>query len=135
MLAWLKVHAWWLAICSILFSVAVGLVGLGLLMRLPEDYFLRDPDDAPGPAVRHPGRVVLVILKNVLGGAIVILGAAMSLPLVPGPGVVMIILGLSLMNFPGKRKLELRLLKIPLALEAVNWTRRRRGRAPFQLPS
>jgi hypothetical protein len=133
MLAWLKIHAWWLTICSILVSLAIGAAGLWLLVRLPEDHFLNSPEDSPRGY--PPVRFALIILKNILGAAIVILGAIMSLPLIPGPGIVMIILGLSLMNFPGKRKLELKLLKAPLALDAINWLRRRRGRAPFRLPS
>ncbi len=134
MLAWLRIHGWWLAILSSILSIAVGAIGLWLLVRLPEDHFLRSGED-PAPPGRHPAlHLALMILKNLIGGMIVLLGALMSLPLVPGPGIVMLILGLSLMSFPGKRKLELKLLKIPLALDAVNWLRRRNGRAPFRLP-
>ena len=42
-----------------------------------------------------------LILKNLLGVLLVILGGIMTLPGVPGPGILTILLGVMLLNFPG----------------------------------
>jgi hypothetical protein len=134
MLGWLKINAWWLAIVSVgLGFVAVG-VGVAILMTLPEDYFLREEEESAITKPRRGIHTALFALKNLVGGCIVVLGAIMALPLVPGPGVIMLIIGLSLMSFPGKRKLELRVLRAPLALGAINWLRLKGGWPALRLP-
>jgi len=65
----------------------------------------------------------------------VIVGAIMSLPLVPGPGVVTILIGLSLMSFPGKRKLEMRILRAGPVLSGINWMRAKAGRPELRMPA
>jgi hypothetical protein len=75
-------------------------------------------------------RVTVRILKNALGWFMVPLGIFMALPLVPGPGLVFILIGISLLDFPGKRHLEERLLAYPPVLHAVNRMRQRFGRSP-----
>jgi hypothetical protein len=134
MLAWLKMYAWWLAIISAALGIAAVAVGLAILMTLPEDHFLRNEEASPSTKPRRAIHIALLVLKNIVGGCIVVLGAIMALPLVPGPGVIMLIIGLSLMSFPGKRKLELRILRAPLALGAINWLRSKGGRPALRLP-
>ncbi len=135
MLDWLSEHAWWLAILSGVLGVASALAGFAILVKLPEDYFLRVEESAPAVRSRSPIRVGLLILKNILGIGIILVGGMLSLPLVPGPGLILVIIGLSLTNFPGKRRLELKILRAPLALGAVNWLRSKAGRSPLRLPS
>jgi hypothetical protein len=55
----------------------------------------------------------------------------MALPLVPGPGLVFILIGLSLLDFPGKRSLERRLLAVPTVLRFLNEVRQRFRRPPL----
>jgi hypothetical protein len=109
------------------------LFGVAVVLWLPSDYFVRSP---PTP---HQGgfwqrhavvRVSVRILKNALGWFMVPLGIFMALPLVPGPGLVFILIGISLLDFPGKRHLEERLLAYPPVLHAVNRMRQRFGRSP-----
>ena len=44
------------------------------------------------------------------------------------------LVGLMLMNFPGKYRLERWLVTRPGAMPALNWLRERRGQPPFELP-
>jgi len=134
MLDWLKMHAWGLAILSAALAIATAAAGFAILMTLPEDHFLRNEEETPSAKPRRAIHVILLVLKNFLGACIVVVGAIMSLPLVPGPGLVMLIIGLSLMSFPGKRKLELTILRAPLALGAINWLRSKGGRPSLRLP-
>jgi len=51
---------------------------------------------------------------------LVVLGIIMALPGVPGPGILTIVLGVMLLNFPGKRRLERWLIRRPMVLSAMN---------------
>lgn len=102
-----------------------------ILVRLPRDYFHSSHarefwTDKPA-AVRWAG----LVGKNLAGLVLVVLGVIMSLPGVPGQGLVTILLGLVLMDIPGKRPFEARLLKIPIVLEGVNALRAQFGREPM----
>ncbi len=106
------------------------LFGVAIALLLPADYFVRE---RAAPA-RHPViHLIARITKNLVGWAMIPLGVLMALPLVPGPGLVFILIGVSLADFPGKRRLEERLLGYPPVLQAVNRMRRRFGRAPVQI--
>jgi hypothetical protein len=108
---------------TFLFGVAIALV-------LPADYFVRSfVVHATHPAVDLIERII----KNMVGWVMIPLGIFMALPLVPGPGLVFILIGVSLADFPGKRRLEERLLGYPPVLQAVNRMRQRFGRAPVQV--
>jgi hypothetical protein len=51
----------------------------------------------------------------------------------PGQGVLTILAGITLLNYPGKRRLELWLVRRPAIHRAIDWIRRRAGRAPLEL--
>src|SRR5690348_10146534 len=101
---WLHEHAWWMTAVSVAIFLLSMFVGGWAIVRMPIDYFRR-PERGPSFAKpRSALRVALIVLKNLLGGVLVVLGVILSLPLIPGPGVVTILVGLSLMDFPGKRR-------------------------------
>ncbi|HYG08570.1 MAG TPA: hypothetical protein VD835_01220, partial [Pyrinomonadaceae bacterium] len=64
---------------------------------------------------------------------LVLFGVLMSLPGVPGQGVLTILMGVMLLDFPGKRRLELKLVSRPNVLRAINRIRQRFDRPPLQL--
>ncbi len=102
-----------------------------MLVRLPEDYFLES---------RRPlresrfliVRLIIMAFKNILGLGFVFLG--ILLLFVPGQGLLTIIVGLTIMNYPGKFKLERWLAMRPRVLPALNWLRQRYGYPPLQDP-
>jgi len=100
-----------------------------VLVRLPEDYFdVRVPRTwmiGHHPALRLVGR----ILKNIAG--IVFLLAGISMLVLPGQGVLTILIGLSLVDFPGKQRLEARIIGHPRVLRTVNSLREKFGKPPF----
>ena len=69
-------------------------------------------------------------VKNLVGLLVLPLGVLMALPLVPGPGLVFILIGLSLLDFPGTRSLERRLLAVPAVGRFLNEVRHRFNRPP-----
>jgi hypothetical protein len=68
-----------------------------------------------------------------LGAFLVLLGIVLSLPGVPGQGVLTILLGVMLLDFPGKRGLELKLVSRPKVLNTINRIRHRFDRPPLLL--
>jgi hypothetical protein len=81
----------------------------------------------------HPVvRGVLLAFKNLLGVVLVLAGAAMLVG--PGQGVLTIFIGVMLLDFPGRRRLELALLSRPAVIAGINRVRARFGRPPMQLP-
>jgi hypothetical protein len=116
-------------IAVLAFLVTTG-AAVAVVVSLPADHFSRPPGQ--GRARRHPVlHWTWIVLKNILGLLIVPLGVLMALPLVPGPGLVFILVGLSLLDFPGKRRLERRLLAVPSVLRFLNRMRDRFGRPPL----
>jgi hypothetical protein len=122
-------------IATVLIGLVVTVVMTGLAIAavvwMPADHFSRPPgqDDL---GRRHPiARWTVKILKNALGLLIVPLGVLMALPGVPGPGLVFILVGLSLLDFPGKRRLERRLLAVPAVLRFLNRVRAHYRRPPL----
>ena len=80
---------------------------------------------------RHPlARVSMRVVKNLLG--MVLLFAGIAMMVLPGQGIITVLVALTLLDFPGKRRLELRIIRQPQVLRAVNWvrTRARRHHSP-----
>jgi hypothetical protein len=103
-----------------------------VLVSLPADYFgERAPAAAwpRSPLVRAAWRAG----KNLLGLVLVALGVVLSVPGVPGQGLLTILIGIILLDFPGKRALERRLVARPAVLGAINRLRARFGRPPMEL--
>ena len=103
-----------------------------VLVRLPKDYFV----DAKSRTLHtlHPAaRIVLTILKNLLGLMLVMGGIILSIPGVPGQGFLTIFLGIMLLDFPGKYPLERAILRRPAILGAINRIRARFQREPLDV--
>jgi hypothetical protein len=64
---------------------------------------------------------------------LVALGLVLSIPGIPGQGFLTILIGLTLVDFPGKRKLEIRIMRNHTVRAGANAIRRRFGKAPFEL--
>ena len=129
-------NGWHLAALSVGLAVsmaAVSVVVVGyVLARLPADYFVNP--DAQRPIDRHPVLKVLAILvRNAIGYFLIALGAVLSLPGVPGQGLLTILMGVMLIDFPGKHRFQRWLVTRRVILGAVNRLRARAGQPPFQL--
>ena len=71
-------------------------------------------------------------MKNVLG--LILLAAGLAMMVLPGQGIITILIALTLLNFPGRRKLELRIIRQRHVRNAVDWIRRRAGSPPLVIP-
>jgi len=108
-------------------SIVTVLIMAGMLAALPATYFRDDGRPRPRPRVGAAG-VIARVLRNALGLVLILLGLLLSLPAVPGQGVLTMLVGLMLVDFPSKRRFELKLVARPGVLEAMNrfrgWLRR-----------
>src|SRR2546426_759721 len=101
------------------------LVSALIVLRLPADYFSRSVS-GPLRNEQHPIlRWTIRIVKNVVGVVIAVVGIVLTLPGVPGPGILTILLGLMMMDFPGKRRFErwlitrIAALQVPLDIKQI----------------
>ncbi len=104
-----------------------------VLCRLPVDHLRRETATAFEGRPRWQ-RVLLKIAKNMIGLFVVVLGVALSLPGVPGQGLLTILVGVMLLDLPGKQRFERRLMTKPSVFTAINAIRARFGRAPLLPP-
>jgi len=129
-----KLVGFGIALSVLTFFGSIAIVS-ALIVRMPADYFDHrkpPPDSWRG---RHPAiRVLGIILKNLVGVVVVAVGIVLILPGVPGQGVLTILIGLTLLNFPGKRTLEVRFVRLRPVLTAINWIRAKNHRPPLDLP-
>ena len=79
-------------------------------------------------------RMLWHIAKNALGVVVVLLGIVLSLPLVPGQGLLTILMGLMLLDFPGKRRMEIWMIRRKGIAKGIAWIRRKAGRQPLIIP-
>ena len=80
--------------------------GSTFVLRLPADA-LRRPNPLDAWGKQHPIlRVLVIIGRNAVGIPLLLVGIALSVPLVPGQGILTILLALLIMEFPGKWHLE-----------------------------
>ncbi len=123
----------WLAGISLATFVVSALALPWLLTRLPEDYFDETAQAAHPPWPRQ--RVLYWawrLLKNLLG--VVLLLAGFVLLVTPGQGILTILAGLWLVDLPGKRRWERRLIGRPKVLASINWIRQKSGKRPLRVP-
>ena len=102
-----------------------------LIISLPPDYFKTEKRTR---RIKNPVlRICLSALKNLFGGLLIVMGLLLSLPGVPGQGILTILAGLIVSDFPGKRRLERRIIRIPAVFSAANAIRYRFKRPPLVL--
>jgi hypothetical protein len=123
----------WIVGASI-FMFVVSLVALPiLLITMPADYFVQQGPRFGWLSGRHPTiRWSILAVKNLLGLLLVACGTVMLVT--PGQGILAILIGICLMDFPGKRRLEKALLRRRGILTALNTIRAKAGKLPLEQP-
>lgn len=100
-----------------------------LVIRIPEDYFVAEKKPA---SHRGPLRWTVWLLRNLLAFVLVLCGLLMLV--LPGQGMLTILLGIACSTFPGKYRLERRIVGRPRILRALNWIREKYNKAPLLAP-
>ena len=124
-LQWLMAHQYllgWIGVISFL-VFSLSLLSLPwLVAMIPEDYFLSQKRKRTILENEGFGTwFVIFILKNSIGLLLVTGGVLMLF--LPGQGVLTIIAGLIMTDYPGKFELERRIVSNKKILEKLNWLR------------
>ncbi len=108
------------------FVATTGLT-IWFVVKLPANYFVQNGrrGSENRASISGLGRF---LLRNLLAVALVGLGIILSLPGVPGQGFLTILLGIMVSDFPGKERLERKIVSYPKVLEALNRLRERFGK-------
>lgn len=121
MLEWLQEHPGLLVSAGL--SVVLGIVGIlvlpGVVARLPKNFFTRED--------RKPS-----LWLNIAGWALIVAGIVMMI--LPGPGAVVLLTGIVLADFPGKRRLLRWFLSFGTVFDGLNRIRAKRGKVPLERP-
>ena len=116
----------WLAATILSVALFVGtLIAIPILcVRLPSDYFVRPT--TPKPRWKS-------VLRTVVASVVILMGLLMLV--LPGQGILTLLIGISLLDFPAKRAWQNRLLQRPAVLRTMNRLRSRAGKPPLQTDS
>ena len=115
-------------------EIAAAVVSLGMflgslvavplfLVKIPDDYFTRPRAPSPFP---------LRVLRITIGVGLIIVGIIMLL--LPGQGVLTILVGLGILEAPLKDRIIARILRNPTVHVAVDKLRRKAGKGSLLIP-
>lgn len=117
-----------------LISLTVSFTAIAIVMvKIPENYFSSHYERDFLPDSPWLVRWGAVIVKNVLGVFLILLGIVLSLPGVPGQGILTILLGLIMIDIPGKRPFEAKIIERPAVRDAINKLREKYNKPPLVL--
>ena len=121
------------AAASVIMFIASVLSLPYLVSLIPTDYFQYAEAYRRYHDFKHPLlRLLILLAKNIAGWTLIVLG--IILLLLPGQGLITMALGLLLIDFPGKRTVECKLVSNDKILSAINWLRAKRGKEPLLAP-
>jgi len=100
-----------------------------VIYKLDKDFFIHLHEHKKKED-EHP---VIFILLRVLrySAGIILLSAGILMLFLPGQGILTILFGISLLDFPAKRTVTIRLLSCQSVQSSLNWIRKKGNRTPF----
>ncbi len=120
----------WLTVVSGIGFIASILLIPWIVTKIPEDYFTHQKrqkllwGDQPKIV-----RLIFIFLKNIIGVLLIIGGIALLF--LPGQGIVTILIGLLIMDFPYKYRFEIWIIKHPFVLKSINRLRAKAKQRPL----
>lgn len=122
----------WLSIASIIGLVSSIVLIPWVIVKLPSDYFVYQKRETKKLFSHHPlVRLLFLILKNIVGVTLLLSGIIMLF--IPGQGILTIIIGVILADFPYKYKIERWIITRPHILNTFNRLRLKAKQPPFTL--
>jgi predicted GTPase len=128
--AWAPTTILWAVGGWLAMTVAALAIAAAVVTSLPQDFFRN-----PAPAGRVTGWALLRrVGRNAVGLVLIALGLVLSIPGVPGQGILTVLAGVLLVDFPGRHRVATALARLPGVLETMNRMRRRLHRPPLLPP-
>ena len=120
----------WAGIASLIVFILSLLSLPWLVAQIPEDYFLPDKRQPTQSKDQHPAvRLLTLIGKNMIGYGLILAGILMLF--LPGQGILTLVMGALLIDYPVKFQLERKIVKTPAILSGLNWLRRKAKKPPL----
>ncbi len=120
----------WIVLFSLLMFVGSLIVLPLVIIYLPQDYFTSQTPRFAYLQDTHPlVRWLVLVVKNLVGGLLIAAGLVMLIT--PGQGLLALLVGVMLLDIPGKRAVERRVLHRPSLLRMINRIRTKAGRPPL----
>jgi hypothetical protein len=141
MLSWVSLSHWleshqfllgWLATLSLLMFVGTLVVVPAIIIKLPRTYLINEHSGQPIHR-DSPWYLPYLIAKNMLGIVFGLAGIAMLV--LPGQGLLTLFIAMTLVSFPGKRRLIKRLLTGKRIFRTINRLRARANQPPLEMES
>ena len=122
-----------LVLASMVLAVVYAVGVFFAVIHMSSDYFAHKVPTETTWRHRHPLlRLIFRGLKNVAGGGLVLLGLAMLF--LPGQGILTVLIGITFLDFPGKRRLEIWIVQRPSIRHRIDRVRKNAGRPRLILP-
>ena len=132
---WIKTHPLFVISITIfsliLLAFSIFMIPV-LIVNLPSDYFKKQKKQMWPGVIQSALYVIYLILKNLVGVVLILLGLIMLA--IPRPGLITLLIGLVIIDFPGERKLLVFILRKTNAIKVMNWLRQKNNKPPFELP-
>ncbi len=114
----------WLGILSVVTFIGSLLIVPWLILHMEPQYFIRHRVEVMQRHRRHPVlTILLLIVRNTVG--LFLLAAGLAMLVLPGQGVLTLLIGLSFMDFPGKHQLLEKAVQNRKVQDSLNWIRRK----------
>ena len=120
----------WLGVVSTIIFLISLLSIRWLVCMIPSDYFIKK-EQSKFKSNYPVAWIISSIIKNIFG-YVLIFGGILMLVL-PGQGLITIFIGLMLSNYPGKYKIEKKIIAIPRIFKTINWLRKKSDEPPLNL--
>ena len=122
----------WSSLASILTFVGTLISVPWLITKIPADYFISSSEGKLQSYFNNPFlRILGIIFKNIFGYVFIINGFIMLF--IPGQGLLTMIIGLVLIDFPRKKEVEYRIVKQPMIHRTINKIRKKAGKPEIKI--
>jgi len=122
----------WFTIASVIGLIASLVLIPWILIQIPSDYFFHKKRQKQKWCNQLPiVRLVFLLIKNILGVIFIISGIIMLF--IPGQGIIAIIIGVILTDFPYKYKIERWIINRPVILRSINKLRAKAKQGPIEV--
>ena len=121
-----------IALCSLLVFL-FSLASLPwLVAKIPEDYFLhrKRKNTLPLTKAAFVRYLFLRLARNLVG--LILLAGGFLMLFIPGQGILTMVMGLILIDYPGKYSVEKAIIGYPAVFKGLNWLRARVHKPPLR---
>ena len=137
MLSFLKEYSLlfeWLGVFSLLTFIGSLIAVPWIVGKLPVDYFILHRKRVAERHEQHPlAAKIIFVSRNLIGFVFFLAGVVMLV--LPGQGIITILIGISFMDFPRKHAVVDYFICRPKVIKLLNWIRKKEKKPPFEFVS